>query len=165
MITVNFVSFRGTLPQLYSEEATFIDIIATLDCKKFNQLLINGKIVGIDISPYAKLRDYTTKKTLLVEWTNRLTFSNPISQVVHMKYLYITRKLAFPPALNFLDVDPLNYGPIGTWIGWGNEPVILSNSEDNSPRNIILVTLTTGVTYAYNKYCYYEWISKNVPIP
>ncbi len=158
MISLTLAGLWNRTTKNYPITVTFMDVVVTLDPNEYGFLTVNQQLVGIDISPYSPISDYADRGKLTIYCSSNFSIANPLAQVRYMQYLYGTRKLPFPPAINFLDTDPINQGPIGTWIGWGSGSTIVPSNEDNTPDNLIFITMPNASTYVYNKYSYYQWI-------
>ena len=58
--------------------------------------------------------------------------------------------------INMTDVDPINHGKLGEWIGFGRGPTTVPNKEDNRVMNLLWVIYNTQKPVAYNRHCLRE---------
>ena len=51
---------------------------------------------------------------------------------------------------NIMDVEPINHGKIGEWIGYGSGPIQVPSEENNRLHNLLWVIYNTQKPVVYN---------------
>ena len=57
---------------------------------------------------------------------------------------------------NIMDVEPINHGKIGEWIGYGSGPIQVASEENNRLHNLLWVIYNTQKPVVYNLHCLRE---------
>ena len=57
---------------------------------------------------------------------------------------------------NIMDVEPINHGKIGEWIGYGSGPIQVPSEENNRLHNLLWVIYNTQKPVVYNLHCLRE---------
>jgi len=57
---------------------------------------------------------------------------------------------------NIMDVEPINHGKIGEWIGYGSGPIQVPSEENNRLHNLLWVIYNNQKPVVYNLHCLRE---------
>ncbi|VVU95112.1 hypothetical protein CPAV1605_837 [seawater metagenome] len=130
-------------------------------------LKYNNKFFGYDYLFDKKFNDYLEFRNL----DNIEVFdSSPLnwqyaSKKLHFPIIYFQNNLAWPPAENWSDGDPINQAPFLIWNGFGNGPTMIEADLDNNYINLVILKYSNSVNKeikkVINKFAYLKAILLN----
>ena len=97
-----------------------------------------------------KLMDYVLDNKLVVIIFNPITYRNSFNVINNLIGLYEHNLLE---TNNIMDVEPINHGKPGEWIGFGSGPTTVESEEDNRLHNLLWVIYNTQKPVVYNLHC------------
>ena len=121
------------------------------------------KFIGYDYNLACSFSDYPIfqgnvtvhAQHMLDPWSAQHNIAYPL--------VYFGEQKAWPPCSNWRDGDPLNCAPFLIWNGYGQGPIEVDRTMDNSYRNLVLLTYPNGVAKAVNRYMYLRSIVSTNP--
>ena len=84
---------------------------------------------------------------------NPITYRNSFNIINNLIGLYDHNLLE---TSNIMDVEPINHGKPGEWIGFGSGPTQVASEEDNRLHNLLWVIYNTQKPVVYNLHCLRE---------
>jgi hypothetical protein len=100
-----------------------------------------------------KLMPQVVDKKLDVIIFNPITYRNSFNVINNLIGLHDHNLLG---TNNIMDVEPINHGKPGEWIGWGSGPITVPSEEDNRLHNLLWVIYNTEKPVVYNLHCLRE---------
>ena len=148
-IEVKFVSVcpwfeRCSSSEELKEGMTFLDILRNKHeilhpfSDKLSVKKSHGENLDISLSNIEnKITDYIYDNVLtFFQCDSMLNPTNDLHKVLNIFEIY---DLGLKKTVNINDVDCINQGPFGSWIGWGSGPTVVDKWIDNRICNLVWI--------------------------